>query len=314
MDVLNSPGRDARASDADHGRPCSPTDARPFLAGLLRDAPPDFALRASSDESGLNDTIGLPFDVASIQNPKSKIQNRSTLIADEIPKPPQLKKSKPWGLFAKRAPYPYYDGPFTMDCDDDLVARDIFFDFHAELWFAPGDTRGAATRMRAHFGPLWADAAFVQGASYRSAIGFFQNPPVRDYAYITHASGHLGASLPIPQFGYLDAGIGFAGFDQTNGLSRAGLSFKAGLLVYPIWPLGLELEAQRAQFIDGTAVNEFNLRAHVQVFRHIFVTAGWKWLNVDGGNFGTHGFTFGISFVFGNLRTFFWDPMKGPAY
>ncbi len=224
-----------------------------------------------------------------------------------------LKKERPWGLFAARAPYPYYDGPFTMDSDDDLVARDIFFDFRTEYWFAPGDMRGVAACMRAHFGFLWVDAEFLQGASYNK-IGFWQNPPVRDYAYITHAAGHLGASLVLPHAGYLDVGLGLAGFDQTNGLSRAGPSFKVGLLVYPVWPLGLEAEAQRAQFRDGTAVNEFNLRLHVQVFRHIFITAGWRWLNVDGNGLGVHGLTFGISFVFGNLRTFFWDPMRGPAY
>lgn len=40
--------------------------------------------------------------------------------------------------------------------------------------------------------------------------------------------------------------------------------------------------------------------------RHLFITGGWQWLNVDGGGFGAHGLQFGLSFTFGNLRTFFW--------
>ncbi|MCA8945716.1 MAG: hypothetical protein KDB29_05785, partial [Planctomycetes bacterium] len=43
---------------------------------------------------------------------------------------PQIDIKTPWGLWANRGPYPYYDGPFGIDTQDDLVARDIWFDFH----------------------------------------------------------------------------------------------------------------------------------------------------------------------------------------
>lgn len=220
---------------------------------------------------------------------------------------------KPWGLWADRAPYPYYDGPFSMDVADDLVARDILFDFQHEIWLAPGDTRGAWARMRARFGLFLADVEYLQTAKHTTA-GYLGSREITDWSDITWARGHLGVNWPIPDIGYVEAAVGASGFDRTHGLSRIGVDVRAGAMLYPLWPLGLEVYASRTFHFDGTGVNEFGARLHVQAFRHLFVTAGWRWLNVDGSGYGSQGFTLGISFTFGNLRTFFWSPMRGPAW
>lgn len=226
---------------------------------------------------------------------------------------PQLDIKPAWGLWANRAPYPYYDGPFGIDVDDDLIARDIWFDFSGEFWLTENGYRGAAGMIRARFGLFFADVSYAQLARMDDK-GWLTHQNVRDWSYITDARGHLGFTVPLPAVGYLEFGVGLAGFDETPGISRVGGSFRASASIYPLWPLELEAYASRAQFFDGTGVNEFGARAHVQVFRHLFITGGWRWMNVDGGTFTTHGFTFGFSFQWGNLRTFFWEPMRGPAY
>lgn len=226
---------------------------------------------------------------------------------------PQQDIKPTWGLWADRAPYPYYDGPFGIDVADDLIARDIWFDFSADIWLTPNGYRGASGMMRARFGLFFADVSYTQLASVRDD-GWFTTTTVKDSSYITDARGHLGLTVPLPVLGYLDFGVGLSGFDETPGLSRLGASFRASASIFPIWPLELEAGASRAQFFDGTGVNEFNVKAHVQMFRHLFITAGWRWMNIDGNSFTTHGFMFGISFQWGNLRTFFWDPMRGPAW
>ena len=226
---------------------------------------------------------------------------------------PVLDIKPPWGLWADRAPYPYFDGPFGIDVADDLIARDIWFDFSSEFWVTPDGFRGASGMMRARMGLFFADVSYTQLARMDRG-GWTTHQNVRDWAHITDARGHFGLTVPLPVLGYLDFGLGLSGFDETPGLSRVGASFRASASIYPIWPLELEAGASRAQFFDGTGVNDFSVKAHVQVFRHLFVTAGWRWMNVDGGPFSTHGLTFGISFQWGNLRTFFWEPMRGPAY
>src|SRR5690606_9235337 len=110
---------------------------------------------------------------------------------------------------------------------------------------------------------------------------------IKDWSYITDARGHLGFTVPLPHVGYIDLAVGLSGFDETRGISRVGASFKASASIWPIWPIGLEGWASRGQFFDGTGANEFGARVHVQVFRHLFLTAGWRWMNVDGSNFST---------------------------
>ncbi|MBX3459929.1 MAG: hypothetical protein KF696_08180 [Planctomycetes bacterium] len=219
----------------------------------------------------------------------------------------------PWGLWGNRAPYPFYDGPFGIDTDDDLVARDFWIDFQSELWLTPSRYRGASGQIRARFGLFFADVGYTQ-ITRTDGEGFIGKRKVKDWSYITDARGHLGVTIPIPILGYADFGIGLAGFDETPGISRVGASFKAALQIWPIFPVGVEAFAVREQFFDGTGVNDFGVKLHVQVFRHLMITAGWRWLEVDGTRFGTHGFTFGFSFQFSNLRTFFWAPFRGPAY
>lgn len=219
----------------------------------------------------------------------------------------------PWGLWANRAPYPYYDGAFSMDTQDDLVARDLWIDFQSGLWLTNSRHRGGFGRIRARIGLFFLDVGYMQ-VTRETGDGYLGQRTIRDWSFITHADGHIGATLPIPYVGYVDAGIGATGFDETNGLGRVGLSFRASVQLFPIWPLGIEAEIKRSQFFDGTGVNDFSLRLHVQAFRHIFLTVGWRWKNIDGDTFGAHGFTFGFSFQFSNLRTFFWSPMSGPAF
>jgi len=243
----------------------------------------------------------------------SRSGTRALLAVDDDLAPPSQGIKPPWGLWANRAPYPYYDGPVGLDVADDLVARDIWFDFVAEMWLTPNHFRGAAMMMRMRAGLFFADVSYTQLARMHHH-DYLDAGRVEDWAYITDARGHLGVTIPIPVLGYADFGVGVAGFDQTPGISRAGLSMRASISIYPIWPLELEAGVSRAQFTDGTGVNDFFARAHVQVFRHMFVTAGWRWMNVDGTDFTTHGFTFGFSFQWANLRTFFWDPMRGPAW
>lgn len=226
---------------------------------------------------------------------------------------PTFELKAPWGLWANRAPYPYYDGPFGIDTVDDLVARDIWFDFQSELFLGVNEWRGLAGQMRFRAGLFHADVSYLQLAR-TDGNGLLGHHIVRDWAGITDARGHLGFSVPLPYVGYIDASIGLAGFDETRGISRLGVSFKASASIYPIWPIELEGWISRAQFFDGTGVNEFGGRMHVQVFRHLHLTAGWRWLNVDGTDTTTHGFTFGFSFQWANLRTFFWEPFRGPAY
>lgn len=238
---------------------------------------------------------------------------RSLFAADADLAPPGQGIKPPWGLWANRAPYPYYDGPVGIDVQDDLVARDIWFDFEGEFFSGMNGFRGAGGMLRARFGLFFADAGYLQLARMNRRE-FPDAGRVQDWSYITDARGHLGVTIPIPVLGYADFGVGLAGFDETPGISRVGMSFRASLSIYPIWPLELEAYTSRAQFFDGTGVNEFGTRAHAQVFRHLFVTAGWRWMNVDGGDFTTHGFTLGLSFQWSNLRTFFWDPMRGPAW
>jgi hypothetical protein len=245
----------------------------------------------------------LPFDVSRVAAAQADEQGE---LAS-----PRFDIKPPWGLWANRAPYPYYDGPFSIDVQDDLVARDIWFDFSGEFWAGVG-YRGASGQWRARFGLVFADVSYTQLA--RSSSDDYQFSRIEDWAYITDARGHLGFTAPLPHVGYLDFGIGVAGFDETRGISRMGLSFKASASIWPIWPIGLEGWAVREQFFDGTGANDFGARLHVQVFRHLHLTAGWRWMNVDGSNFSTHGFTFGLSFQWSNLRTFFWAPFNGPAY
>lgn len=218
----------------------------------------------------------------------------------------------PWGLWANRAPYPYYDGPFGIDTGDDLVARDIWFDFHNEMWLASNGYFGFAGAMRARMGLFLLDVSFTQLA--RTGETGYLAGEVRDWAGVTDARGHIGLTIPLAQFGYADFAIGLSGFDETRGLTRVGPSYRASVSLYPVWPLELEGYVSRAHYFDGTGVNEFGVRLHVQVFRHLLLTAGWRWMNVDGSNFSTQGFTFGFSFQFSNLRTFFWSPFRGPAY
>ncbi|MBE7490544.1 MAG: hypothetical protein HS108_02100 [Planctomycetes bacterium] len=240
------------------------------------------------------------------------LPRRGTRAAGELPAPAQDIKP-PWGLWANRAPYPFYNGPFGIDCDDDLIARDIWFDFAADMWLTGNHFRGAAMQARARFGLFFADVGYTQLARMRHH-DYLDAGRVEDWAHVTDARGHLGVTIPIPHLGYADFGLGLAGFDETPGLSRGGVSFRTSLSIYPVWPLELEAGLSRAQFFDGTGVNDFFARAQVQVFRHLFVSAGWRWMNADGSRFATHGFTFGLSFQFSNLRTFFWDPMQGPAW
>ncbi|MCA8934784.1 MAG: hypothetical protein KDB68_01140 [Planctomycetes bacterium] len=226
---------------------------------------------------------------------------------------PQIDIKTPWGLWANRGPYPYYDGPFGIDTQDDLVARDIWFDFHNEIWLTPNGWRGVSGGMRARMGLFLVDVSFTQLAR-TDRHSYFGSRKVKDWAGVTDARGHIGLTLPVWQFGYVDFAIGLAGFDETRGISRLGPSYRASASIYPIWPLEVEGYVSRAQFFDGTGVNEFGVRLHVQVFRHLLITGGWRWMNVDGSNFSTQGFTLGFSFQFGNLRTFFWSPFRGPAY
>jgi len=234
--------------------------------------------------------------------------------ADDL-EPPGFDIKPPWGLWGNRAPYPFYEGPIGIDTTDDLVARDIWFDFHSELWLTPNAYRAAAGQMRARIGLFFVDASYLQVAR-TDRHDFIGKRKLKDWSYITDARGHLGFTWPIPRLGYLDLGVGVAGFDQSRqgGLSRVGVSLKASASVWPLWPLGFEGWISRAQFFDGTGVNEWGARAHVQVFRHIFLTVGWRWMNVDGNDFSTQGFTFGFSLQWSNLRTFFWAPFQGPAY
>lgn len=238
---------------------------------------------------------------------------RAQVPAPDAAQEPAQAIKPPWGLWAARAPYPYYDGWLGIDTGDDLVARDIWFDFLSELWVCTDGHRGAAGRMRARFGLFFADVSYLQLAD-TDAASTLDHPRVRDWAAVTDARGHLGVTIPIPILGYADFGAGLAGFDETRGMSRLGLSLRACISIYPLWPLELEAECSRALFVHGSGVNEFAARAHVQVFRHLLLTAGWRWMNVDGGDFSTHGFTLGFSFQWSNLRTFFWAPYRGPAW
>ncbi|MCC7510034.1 MAG: hypothetical protein IT464_11795 [Planctomycetes bacterium] len=226
---------------------------------------------------------------------------------------PDFDIKPPWGLWGNRAPYPFYDGPFGIDTNDDLVARDFWIDFQSDLWLTPNGYRGATGQMRARFGLFFADVSYTQLAR-TDRHAFLGERKVKDWSYITDARGHLGFTIPIPILGYADFGIGFAGFDETRGISRIGGSFKAALQIWPVFPLGIEAWAVREQFFDGTGANDFGVKLHVQVFRHLMVSAGWRWMNVDGSEFSTQGITFGFSFQFSNLRTFFWAPFRGPAY
>ncbi|KAA0215735.1 hypothetical protein EDM80_05120 [bacterium] len=227
---------------------------------------------------------------------------------------PPRQPAEPWGLWASRAPYPYYEGFFGMDTDDDVVARDLQIDFQTGLWLAPGEHRGAYVSARAHIGLFVLDFKFTQAARFGHSAGLIGTNRIKDFADIVMPVGHLGVAWPIAHLGYIEGAIGVGAFDQTRGPSSIGVSFRASALIYPLWPLGLEAWASRLQFVDSRGVNEFGLRLHIQTFRHLFITAGWQWMNVDGSGFGAHGFTLGLSFTFGNLRTFFWAPMRGPAY
>ena len=238
---------------------------------------------------------------------------RALLAVDDDLREPTQAIKPPWGLWANRAPYPFYNGPFGIDSDDDLVARDIWFDFQTEFFAGMNGIRGAGATLRARFGLFFADVGYLH-LSRMTRPEFPDSGRVEDWSFITSARGHLGVTIPIPILGYADFGLGAAGFEQDSGLSRAGLSFRASISVYPIWPLELEAGVVRESYFDGTGFNEFTARAHVQVFRHLFITAGWRWMNVDGNDVTTHGFTLGLSFQWSNLRTFFWDPMRGPAW
>ena len=231
--------------------------------------------------------------------------------ADEDPAEPVF--TKPWGLWANRAPYPYYNGAFSMDSDDDLVARDIFFDFQTELWLTPSRYRGAWFQMRARMGIFFLDASFLQVARH-DANTYLGKRLIKDWSFVTDARGHLGLTVPLPHLGYIDLGIGVAGYDETTGPSTVAPDFRASVSLYPLWPLGFEGHVSRAQFLRGGGITEWGVRLYVQVFRHLFISTGWRWRVVDGSDFNAHGFTIGFSFKFSNLRTFFWDPMRGPAW
>jgi hypothetical protein len=249
--------------------------------------------------------------LTALEFPNSRVEFGQTPAPEPLAEP-EFDIRPPWGLWANRAPYPYYDGPFGIDTNDDLVARDIWFDFHHEAWFTPNGYTGASLGMRARVGLFLLDVDYTQLAR-KDKDGYF-NGGVEDFAGVTHARGHIGFTIPVWQFGYLDLAIGLAGFDETRGLTRFGPSYRASLSLYPLWPLEIEGYVSRAHFFDGTGVNEFGVNLHVQVFRHFHLTGGWRWMNVDGSNFSTQGFTVGFSFQFSNLRTFFWSPFRGPAY
>lgn len=250
--------------------------------------------------------------LAAVESLETRIEFGQT-VEEDTGEEPGFDIKPPWGLWANRAPYPYYDGLFGIDTRDDLVARDIWFDFHSELWLTPNGYRGAAGGMRARMGLFSLDVSYTQLAR-TDRHDFIGERKVLDWAHVTDARGHIGLTLPLSSLGYFDLAVGLAGFDETPGISRVGPSFRTSLSIYPVWPVELEGYASRAQFFDGTGVNEFGARLHVQVFRHLHVTAGWRWMNVDGSGFSTHGITFGFSFQFSNLRTFFWAPFRGPAY
>jgi hypothetical protein len=252
----------------------------------------------------------LPFDVS-----RESVRAAAQGADEDDLGPAEFDISPPWGLWGNRAPYPFYEGPHGIDSKDDLVARDIWFDFHSELWLAPNSYRGASGQMRARIGLFFADVSFTQIAR-TDRHDFIGRRKLRDWSYITDARGHLGFTWPIPKLGYVDLGVGVVGFDQSrrDGLSRAGISLKASASVWPVWPVGLEGWFSRAQFFDNTGVNDWGARVHLQVFRHVFVTVGWRWMNVDGNDFTTQGVTFGFSLQWSNLRTLFWAPFRGPAY
>ena len=253
--------------------------------------------------------------VSALEFPDSKVEFTQT-PGESAPEPlpePELDIKAPWGLWANRAPYPYYDGPFGIDTQDDLVARDIWFDFQTEMWLTPNGWRGASGSMRARIGLFSLDVSYLQLAR-TDRHSYLGKRNIKDWAGLTDARGHIGLTIPVWQFGYVDFQIGLSGFDETRGISRVGPSYRASASIYPIWPIEIEAWASTARFFDGTGVNDFGVRLHVQVFRHLLITAGWRWMNVDGSNFSTQGFTFGFSFQFANLRTFFWSPFRGPAY
>ncbi|MEE9311018.1 MAG: hypothetical protein V3V10_01275 [Planctomycetota bacterium] len=251
----------------------------------------------------------LEFDVS-----RAAVAQSATETTEEESPEPGFAFKEPWGLWAWRAPYPYYDGPFGIDVADDLVARDIWFDFETEMWFGANGYRGGSFQLRSRFGIFFVDSGYTQIAQMGKPH-MFDSGKVEDYAYITDFRGHMGVTLPLGKWGYADAGVGGIMLDQSNKFStRLGFSFRSSLSVYPIWPLELEGYASRAQFTNGQGVNDFGVRIHVQAFRHLFVTTGWRWYNVDGNGFSTHGWTIGLSFQWANLRTFFWEPMRGPAY
>jgi hypothetical protein len=236
-----------------------------------------------------------------------------TAAAQERADTPQFDIRPPWGLWANRAPYPYYEGPIGIDTTDDLVARDIWFDFQSELWLTADGYRGLGGHLRSRMGLFFADMSYLQVArTDGESMGGRQS--ITSHSYIRDLRGHLGFSLPIPKLGYLDLGVGGVGFDQSGGISRVGMSFKASASIWPLWPLGFEGWYSRAHFFDNRGVNEWGARAHVQVFRHLHLTAGWRWMSVDGNDFQAEGVTFGLSIQWSNLRTFFWAPFRGPAY
>jgi hypothetical protein len=226
--------------------------------------------------------------------------------------PPGFSLRAPWGLWAERAPYPFYDGPFGMNARDDLVARDLWFDFQAET-IAGRRYSGGAAHLRARVGLFSLDFSYGQLGEHRPAR-LIQTRHLQRWDSLLDGRAHLGFTLPLSSLGYLDAGVGGVAFQETGEFSRMGVSFCAAALVFPFWPLGLEGEYRRAEFFNGRAVDDFSVRVHVQVFRHLFVTGGWRGVTVRGTGFESQGATFGLSLHWSNLRTFFWAPMRGPAW
>lgn len=254
---------------------------------------------------------GLEFD--STRNAINIATEEGSAKAEDTSKP-GFKFKEPWGMWAWRAPYPYYDGAFGIDVADDLVARDIWFDFNTEMWLGSNGYRGGSFQLRARMGLFFVDSGYSQVARMGKE-DMFDSGAVEDLSYIADFRSHIGMTLPLGKWGYADAGVGGLILDQTNNFStRIGFSFRSSISVYPIWPLEVEAYAARGQFLGGKGTNDFGVRLHFQAFRHLFLTTGWRWYNVDGNRFTTHGWTFGISFQWANLRTFFWEPMRGPAY
>ena len=89
-----------------------------------------------------------------VEFPDTRVQFAQSESEPEPLPEPKIDIKPPWGLWANRAPYPYYDGPFGIDTSDDpiLAARRGIYETSAV-------NRGAGWKNRA------AEAARKAGAS-----------------------------------------------------------------------------------------------------------------------------------------------------